>query len=331
MQTRKLGTTRHTITPIGLGLAAIGRPGYINLGHGDDLGGDHDVAAMQANAHLILDAAWDAGIRYFDAARSYGRAEEFLGNWLRSREIPLDAVTIGSKWGYTYTANWQIDAEHHEIKEHSISVLDRQWTETQTHLSGFLDVYQIHSATLESGVLSNHRVLARLAEHKARGTVIGLSVSGPKQADVLRRATVTRIDGARLFDTVQITWNLLETSTTDALNEAKSAGMGVIVKEALANGRLTPKNDTPDFADQFALLSREAKRLNTTVDAMALAAVMAQPWCDVVLSGAARVDHLQANVAAVNVQWDDEAANNLAGLVEPPPTYWRTRSALEWN
>ena len=70
---------------IGLGLAALGRPGYINLGHADDLGRNYDVAAMRAHAHAVLDAAWGAGVRYFDAARSYGRAEEFLGDWLRTR------------------------------------------------------------------------------------------------------------------------------------------------------------------------------------------------------------------------------------------------------
>jgi aryl-alcohol dehydrogenase-like predicted oxidoreductase len=45
--------------------------------------------------------------RYFDAARSYGRAEEFLGGWLAARGIAPQEVVVGSKWGYVYTANWQ--------------------------------------------------------------------------------------------------------------------------------------------------------------------------------------------------------------------------------
>ena len=35
----------------------------------------------------VLDAAYGAGVRYFDAARSYGRAEQFLGSWLRARGL----------------------------------------------------------------------------------------------------------------------------------------------------------------------------------------------------------------------------------------------------
>ena len=62
------------IPRLGLGLAALGRPGYINLGHGDDVGPDKSVAALRGRAHAVLDAAWARGIRYFDAARSYGEA-----------------------------------------------------------------------------------------------------------------------------------------------------------------------------------------------------------------------------------------------------------------
>ena len=54
---------------IGLGMAALGRPGYINLGHGEDIA-DRSVEAMRKQAHATLDAAWEAGIRYVDCARS---------------------------------------------------------------------------------------------------------------------------------------------------------------------------------------------------------------------------------------------------------------------
>ena len=63
---------------LGLGLAAVGRPAYITLGRVHDLGGDRSVDAMYARTAAVLDAAWAAGVRYLDAARSYGRAEEFL-------------------------------------------------------------------------------------------------------------------------------------------------------------------------------------------------------------------------------------------------------------
>lgn len=316
---------------IGLGLAALGRPGYINLGHAEDLAGDYDPAAMERRAHAALDAAWAAGVRAFDAARSYGRAEEFLGSWLRSRSIDPAQVTVSSKWGYTYTAGWQVQAVAHEVKEHSLAVLRRQWAESQSHLGPYLRIYQIHSATLESGVLEDAEVLDALSDIKSSGLRIGLSVSGPRQAAVVRRALGVVRDGALLFGAVQATWNLLERSAGPALAEAHAAGLQVIVKEALANGRLTPRNADPAFAPQLALLGREARRLSTTIDALAIAAALAQPWAGTVLSGAATVAQLESNLAARQVAWDAEADSALAALAEPPEGYWVTRAGLPWQ
>lgn len=319
------------MSALGLGLAALGRPGYINLGHADDLAHDYDVAAMQARADAVLDAAWAAGIRYFDAARSYGRAEEFLAAWLSSRAIAPQAVGIGSKWGYTYTAGWRIAAEKHEVKEHSRATFERQLAESRRLLGAQLDLYQIHSATLDSGVLENRPLLERLAGLRDDGIAVGLSLSGPAQRDTLRRAMTIEVGGRRVFDSVQATWNLLERSAGDALAEAHAAGMRVIVKEALANGRLTARNQAPDFAAAYRRLSDAAQRLDTTIDAVALAAVLAQPWADVVLSGAATVEHLRSNAAARSVRWAATVDASLQPLAETPEQYWSTRSRLPWN
>lgn len=331
MERRALGQTNLMVTPLGLGLAALGRPGYINLGHHQDLEADYQVTAMEARAHAVLDAAWQAGIRYFDAARSYGRAEPFLASWLSSRRISPGSVVVGSKWGYTYTAGWQVDAVQHEVKDHTLPVLRRQLQESHDWLGDYLRLYQIHSATLDSGVLENEAVLAELHRLQAGGVCIGLSLSGPQQAVTLQRALQVTVNGQRLFDTVQATWNLLEPSAGEVLQQAKDRGMGVIVKEALANGRLTLRNDDPAFRPRLLRLQQAAAERNSTVDALALAAALAQPWADVVLSGAAQVEQLQANATALHVVWDEALAASLHDLAEPPETYWRTRSQLAWN
>jgi aryl-alcohol dehydrogenase-like predicted oxidoreductase len=331
METRNLGSTSLTVSRLGLGLAALGRPGYINLGHAADLHAGHDAAVLESHCHAVLDAAWELGVRYFDAARSYGQAEVFLAHWLTARGIASQSVTVGSKWGYTYTAGWKVDAAQHEVKDHSHAVLLRQMAESRGLLGPHLKLYQIHSATLESGVLENRAVLEELARLRDGGLRIGLTLSGPKQAEVLRRALAITVAGQRLFDCVQATWNLLEPSVGPALQAAHEAGLGVIVKEALANGRLTARNADPAFAAQRHTLEQAAARLQATPDALALAAVLAQPWADVVLSGAATVTHLRSNAAALAVRWDRETADQLQTLAEAPPTYWATRSRLRWN
>ena len=334
MQQKQFGQTNLTVTPIGLGLAALGRPGYINLGHAKDLNHDYDVAAMEAHAHTVLDAAWKVGIRYFDAARSYGRSESFLGSWLTSRNIDPANVTVGSKWGYTYTADWQVnvpEGQKHEVKDHSLPVLQRQWQKSKQNLGAQLDIYQIHSATLDSGVLENEAVLTELARLRNGGTVIGLSLSGTGQSDTLWRALEIEFDGNLLFGSVQATWNILEQSATAVLTAAHEAGLGVIIKEALANGRLTPRNHAPEFQAKMDALTQLAQQHHTTVDALALAAVLNQPFVDVVLSGAAQTDHLLSNVKALQVNWSAELAESLLGMAEDTAVYWQTRSNLSWN
>ena len=323
MQTRPLGATSLRVTALGLGLAALGRPGYLTLGHDADLGPDKSVHALEARTFTVLDAAWDAGIRYFDTARSYGRGEAFLARWLQARQ-PQGAC-VGSKWGYRYTAQWRVDAEVHEVKEHTHRHFQTQWPQTQALLGERLSLYQVHSATLTSGVFDAPDLLDALAELRNAGVVIGLSVSGPRQADTVRRALAIERDGRRLFGAVQATWNVLERSAGPALQDARDAGMGVIVKEALANGRLTSRGDAGQT------LRDRAEAHHVGVDALALAAVMAQPFCDVVLSGAATQAHLQSNVQALGVSHD--VAKEIAHLIEAEDAeaYWSSRSQLTWS
>lgn len=332
MEQRALGGTGLMVSRLGLGLAALGRPGYITLGHAADLSSGHEVEAMRTHAYSVMDAAWRAGIRYLDVARSYGNAEEFLAGWISGRGLEASSIVVGSKWGYTYTAGWRTRAEQHEVKDHSRATLDRQYAESQKCLGQWLRLYQIHSATLASGVLNKPDVLDRLAELKRQsGLLIGLTLSGPDSWSVLVRATGVERDGRPLFDVVQATWNVLEPSLAALLFQARQAGMGVIVKEALANGRLTNRNDDPAFAGKRFILEREAARLGCTIDQLALAAVLDRPWADCVLSGAATVAQLGSNAGAPRVAFDDQARDALAWLAEPVEQYWTTRARLPWN
>ncbi len=327
-QLAAFGSSGLRVSRIGLGMAALGRPGYINIGHAEDLGHDYDVAAMEARAQRALDFAWRSGVRYFDAARSYGRGEDFLGRWLCDRQIEPRQVVVGSKWGYTYTAGWKTQADKHEVKQHTLPVLKRQYAESRERLDSYLDLYQIHSATLDSGVLSRDDVLDELARLRDGGLLIGLSLSGEGQAATLAKALTIERGGGRLFGCVQATWNLLEPSAGEALAEAHEAGLGVIVKEALANGRLTSRNTAPDFAPKLDRLREAADGRGVGVDAIALAAVLQQPWVDVVLSGASTADHLASNLKAADI---DLAGCDFNDLAETSAEYWRRRSSLEWN
>ncbi|MFJ8751085.1 aldo/keto reductase [Streptomyces sp. NPDC102441] len=308
---------------IGLGLAAVGRPGYITPHRDRDLPGDRGVDALRARTHELLDAAYAQGVRYLDAARSYGRAEEFLAEWLTAHPEVTDVV-IGSKWGYTYTADWRVDAEAHEVKDHGLATFERQHAETAGLLGDRLDLYQIHSVTADSPALSDKNLHARLAELAAGGTTVGFSTSGPGQSDAIRAATAVTVDGEPLFRTVQATYNALDTSAGAALADAHDAGLTVIVKEAMANGRLAG-TEAP------AVVREIGAEAGLDADAVALALVLHQPWVGVVLSGAVTVTQLAANLHAPLLDLDPGRLDRLAALVEEPEAYWRHRASLPWN
>ncbi|MFI8299522.1 aldo/keto reductase [Streptomyces nigra] len=319
----RLATATTPTCHIGLGLAAVGRPGYINLGRDEDLGADRSVEALRTRTHELLDAAYAQGVRYFDAARSYGRSEEFLAGWLTARP-DVDDVVVGSKWGYTYTADWTTDAEKHEVKDHSLATYERQRAETAALLGGRLDLYQIHSVTPDSPALTDKELHARLAEAAAQGVTVGFSTSGPAQADAVRAALAVTVDGEPLFRTVQSTYNVLETSAGPALAEAYDAGLTVIVKEGMANGRLAG----PDAPEALRAVAAETDQ---GCDAVALAFVLRRPWAGVVLSGAATTAQLASNLHAAVVDLDEDRLARLAALAEEPRAYWETRGRLPWH
>ena len=312
---------------LGLGLAALGRPAYITAGRAADLGAERSVDALRRLSWAMLDRGYDAGLRYLDVARSYGRGEEFLAGWLAANPDRGDVV-VGSKWGYRYVGEWRGDAEVHEVKDHSLAAFTAQLAETRTLLGDRLDVYHVHSATLETGVLDDAELHRALAALRDSGVRVGVSTSGPEQAAAVRRALAVTVDGTPLFTSIQSTWNLLETSVAGALAEAAAAGARVIVKEAVANGRLTP-GERPD-SEPVRRAAAVAAELGLGLDQLATAAALAQPWAWRVLSGAVTAGQLDSNVAAERVELPAGLLDRLATLAQPPVEYWATRSRRPW-
>lgn len=301
---------------LGLGLAALGRPGYMTLSHREDFA-SIEPTAMEAQAHAVLDAAYTGGIRHVDTARSYGRAEAIVQSWLRARGHR--DVVVSSKWGYRYTANWDPNAKVHEVKDHSLAHLDAQWAESRAVLGDALRIYQVHSATLESGVLNDRAVLDRLATLRDSGMVMGLSVTGPRQGEIIDAAIVIERGGRRLFDWVQATWNVLEPSAGPALARAKARGLRTIAKEGLANGRLATRGQLGPWLEL-------ARTVDAAPDALALAAALQQPFLDVVLSGAATVEQLRSNLNATKTP-----VPGVNAFAVSPDEYWTQRSRLPWT
>jgi aryl-alcohol dehydrogenase-like predicted oxidoreductase len=126
-----------------------------------------------------------------------------------------------------------------------------------------------------------------------------------------------------------VTWNLLEPSVAAAAAETAQAGWAVLIKEAVANGRLAPGGDATGPGSP---LGAAAAAAGVTPDAIAISAALGQPWATIVLSGAVSAAQLQSNVAALRVAAPSWFAGELTEtMAESAASYWAERSARPWS
>ncbi|WP_338418087.1 aldo/keto reductase [Pseudotamlana carrageenivorans] len=313
---------------MGLGLAALGRPEYINIRAEHDI--DKSEAAFKSTTFSVLHEAYRLGVRYFDTAPSYGKGEAFLQEW--NTLTNHEDVILGTKWGYTYVANWQLGYPgKHEIKEHSLGKLLEQWEVSKAMLPR-LKYYQVHSATFDSGILENHGVLETLAQiKKETGLYIGITTSGENQKEVISEALKIESHGNALFDSFQVSYNVFEQSTFEILRRVLESGKTVIIKEALANGRVFESENFPTYKAAYSLLKGLAVKYQVGVDAIALRFVMDCLQPDYVLSGASNVTQLKENLKANTFKLDINDVKALKTLNVASSFYWKERSDLDWN
>jgi aryl-alcohol dehydrogenase-like predicted oxidoreductase len=313
---------------IGLGTAAIGRPLYINI-KSSILTGDFDKVEFSKKGKQILTAAYNNGVRHFDTAPGYGMAEQILLEWIA--EFQPKELNISTKWGYTYVADFDPTATVHEVKEHSLSKLNEQWEVSKKFLP-YLNIYQIHSATLDSGVLTNEAVLARLYELKKEYKInIGLSTSGDNQNEIIERALEIKVNNEPLFDSFQVTYNVFDQNLLKLSDTLQAHGKKLIIKEALANGRVFPNEQFPNYKNNYNLLESLALKYKVGVDAIALRFCedTLNPYS--VLSGASITAQLVSNLEASNFQLSNDEIEQIKALAVSPKVYWEERKALGWN
>ena len=123
---------------------------------------------------LVVDAAIDAGINYFDTAESYGTglSEEYLGQAIKGRR---DQVLVASKWGHTVSlAEGERGGDPAQIRARLDASLARLGTD-------YIDHYQLHRPDPETPAVET---LGCLSELRAEGKIREI-VKDPNTADAL--------------------------------------------------------------------------------------------------------------------------------------------------
>jgi len=313
---------------IGLGTAAIGRPLYINIRE-ESADSEINLDEFRQKGIEVLDSAYARGIRYFDTAPGYGMAEQMLIDWIQEKKD--ESIEIATKWGYTYVANFDSNAIQHEIKEHSLKKLNEQWPKSKKLLP-LLTTYQIHSATLETGILDNAAVLDRLAQLKYEyGLKIAITTSGSNQVEVLKKALDIEVDGKELFDLFQVTYNVFDQSIALIADQIYEQGKRLVIKEALANGRIFPNEKYLNYGKVYRSLNQLALKYYVGIDAIALRFCIDSISVYRVLSGASQNQHLSDNMKANDFKLLTEEIEMIKALAVDPVEYWNERKQLGWS
>jgi len=315
---------------IGFGTAAIGRPQYINIR--PKASTEFSLDAFRKAGIEMLESAYEQGVRYFDTAPGYGMAEQLIMDWTKTKND--SNIEIATKWGYTYVANFDLNATQHEVKEHSLFKLNKQWTQSKKLLP-LLTTYQIHSATFETGVLDNPNILNRLfALKQAHNIRMGITTTGANQVEVLKKAIDVEINGTLLFDVFQVTYNLFDQSLANVVKEHLTKNKRLVIKEALANGRVFPNDNYPHYAKTYEILHSLANKYGVGIDAIALRfcidSLHPLPQFKV-LSGAATQQQLSENLKTNLFTLTEKEVTILTKSAIAPNQYWSERKQLAWN
>jgi aryl-alcohol dehydrogenase-like predicted oxidoreductase len=260
----------------------------------------------------VLDAYTAAGGNFIDTANSYlvehGRSETILGTWMADRGN-RDEIVLATKVGGGRGAVRNLRAD--TIEREARASLERLQTDR-------IDVYYAHFDDLETPLEESMRAFDRLVRE---GLVRSLGASNYTPARLTAALEVQRSNGLVEFGVLQPHYNLVERDFEHTLRPVADAwDLAVAPYYALAAGFLTGKYrqggapiDSPRSQAARAYLDGEgaavldaldaiASQHETTVAAVALAWLMAQPRIDTPIASARTTNQLAQIVPAANLE-----------------------------
>ncbi|MFI6660013.1 aldo/keto reductase [Streptomyces sp. NPDC050523] len=281
-----LGRSGVEVAPLGFGAAGIG-----NL----------YTAVSDEQAHEAIDAAWAAGMRYFDTAPHYGigLSERRLGAALRAR--PRTEYTISTKvgrrlepWdggGDDLANGFAVPATHRRVWDFSADGVRRSLEESLTRLGlDRVDAVYLHDPDdhAEQAFREAYPALEKL---RSEG-VVGAVGAGMNQAGMLARfVRDTDVDMVLCAGRYTL---LDQRALNDLLPAAQERGTSVVVGGAFNSGLLADPRPgatynytraSAELLDRALRLKTLAGRHGTTLRAAALAFCAAHPAVASVLVG----------------------------------------------
>jgi len=288
--------------------------------------------ADEAESARIFNRCRDVGINFFDCANGYakGRSEEILGGLI----APIrNDVVLTSKFGFPQgegVNDWGTSRRHMQ-QQVEIS-LKRLNTDR-------IDVYFVHRFDSTTPIDETVRALDDLVH---QGKILYPAVSNWAAWQIMKALGISAYEGLARFQCIQPMYNLVKRQAeVEILPLAQAEQIGVIPYSPLGGGLLTGKYSTTNKAEQGRLVRnamysvRYGDALNYEVAeqftdyanekgyapaTLAVSWVMSHPAVTAAIIGARSVEHLEASLAALDVDMTPEWRAEISALSpEPPP------------
>jgi|GEM_PF-816632 D-threo-aldose 1-dehydrogenase len=257
------------------------------------LGRSQDPAAIRADLQT-LEAAYEAGYRYFDTSARYGDSELRLGHLVA--RVPRRTIFIATKAGIP--PELPPDAAANVVRESLARSLERLRTD-------YLDLFQIHDVDTLDQVFAENGVLGILGEARRQRVIrfYGLATRGHALLEA-----ATRRGG---FDTILTykDYNAVDQSAAQLIALAHERGVGVINASPLSSGllaapdpRMTPVPVHRDLArrrERAIQLHALCRRFNVPLLAVALQFPLRNAAIDITLTGPASAAEVATGIQAL--------------------------------
>ena len=295
-----------------------------------------DLAGVQAQelALQTVNAAFDAGVNFFDCADAYsgGAAERFLGRALKEHRRSEYVVSSKVFFPMGPGANeWGLSRKH--IIEQLDNTLKNMGLD-------YLDLYFCHRFDPTTPV---EETMQALSDMVAAGKILYYGVSEWSPVQIEEALAATKELHLRPLSVIQPQYHMMDRYIEDEImGICEKNGVGITVFSPLAQGLLTGKYRkgaplpagsratwqadrqinallTDDNLDKVERLAKVAERLGVTLPVLALAWILRKKQITCVITGASRPAQLQANVAASGFAIPQDALDEIEEILDYHP------------
>ena len=316
MEHRALGRSGVEVSRIILGCGNFGgigsSPAFFGAGE------------TEAEAHALMDSAWDAGITTFDTADAYGggRSESFIGSWLRSKGPEVrQRIVLATK-----TFNPMAEGDDSGLSRERI----RRQIETSLARLGVdgVPLYLCHAMDPQVSIAETIGTFAELADEGKIQAYGGSNVDAAWLEEALRHGSP---------GWAQNSYSLLEREDEEqAIRICVREGLGYTPYSPLAGGWLTGKyrrGEEPPPGSRMTLrpdpylhfqddrvfdgleaFEERARERNTSAAALAIAWLLGDPNVTAVIVGPRRPDQLRPALEALELELSPQEREQLAAL-----------------